>query len=64
MAELGETGEQLGGGHNLKASRNSRTRSLNIKVSANGGIFGEPMFRLYVTDTLSGATPDTMDNIL
>ena len=51
MAELGETGEQLGGGHNLKASRNSRNRTLQIKVSAKGGIFGEPTFRLTVSLT-------------
>ena len=62
MAELGEADEQLGEGHNLKASRNSGNRTLQIQVS--GGIFGEPIFRLCVTDSVSGATSDTMDNIL
>ena len=64
VAELGEADEQLGEGHNLKASRNSGNGTLQIHVSAKGGIFGEPKFRLCVADSVSGATSDTMDNIL
>ena len=64
MAELGKTDEQLGEGHTLKASRNTRNRTLQIQASAKGGLFGEPKFRLCVADSVSGATSDNMDNIL
>ena len=64
VTEVNKIGELLSKPHVLKASRQESLARFCIDASAKGGVFDEPRFRLSIGDAQSGATADTLGNIL
>ena len=64
VTEVNEKGELLSEPHVLKASRDKAKARFRIDASAKGGVFDESPFRLEIGDKQSGATADTLGNIL
>ena len=64
VTEVNEMGGLRTEPHVLKASRENAEARFRIDASAKGGVFDEPRFRLTIGDAQSGATADTLGNIL
>ena len=64
VTEVNEMDELRSKPHVLQASRDNAAARFQIDASAKGGVFDEPRFRLSIGDAQSGATADTLGNIL